>query len=219
MGGYAKFCIESLFGWLKTVVQQVWTLMSNPKGNNSISWIGENWKTILLVICAAGAAADLLVYLFRWEPIKVWKSYFRRKKQHSRSAWYSGDDGEAYDEYGYPTDETAYYGSEDAGCAADPDSIPDTYMQAEEPYPEDYPAENRPAETYYYDEDPRSFTERNLEKVVGPRRRKFRVNELFRDTDEGSGYYEAPQPVIDQTEAYHAPVFPRNWKENGDSPS
>jgi hypothetical protein len=30
-------------------------------------------------------------------------------------------------------------------------------------------------------------------------------------------HFDPPKPVIDQSEAYHTPVYPRNWKENGES--
>ena len=60
-------------------------------------------------------------------------------------------------------------------------------------------------------------TQKNVEKVMGPRRRRIRVQELFGDAGEGNSQYEAPKPVIDRNEAYYSPVYPRNWKENGDN--
>ena len=244
MGGYAEFCIKNLFGWLKSFAQQIWTIFSNQRGNNLLSWIGENWKGVFLILCVAGAVIDLLVYLFRWEPIKVWKSYFRRKKSHGRPTWEDETDSYGYSYTEGESDAAPYYADDqaeslpEAQCMYIPNeeyelypepvtsSAGPVYTAPNMPTPPEYQAMYRRPETgvrpaaYAGNEpDPRSMTERNLERVIGPRRKKHHVNELFRDTDEGAGHYEAPQPVIDQTEAYRAPVFPRNWNDNGEKPS
>lgn len=257
MGGYAKFCIENMFGWLKSFVQQIWALFSGQNGNTILGWIGDNWKVILLCICVAGAAADLVVYIFRWEPFKVWKSYFRRRKNHMQPVWSGETNGTDY--YGYDEPEEATGAMYDDGYqpvngAEVPDTYlpedayddPDSYSYAEAfENPEETPADDRSDGPMYYEpnkpvppeyhamykrpeqnggnyqeyQEPGNRTERNLEKVIGPRRRKLRVNELFRNADENSVHYEAPRPVIDRDEAYHTPVFPRNWKDNGEAKS
>ncbi len=248
MGGYAKFCIESLFGWVKSLFQQAWAIFSNQKGGNLLSWISENWKGALLALCILGAAADLLVYLFRWEPMKVWKSYMNRRK-HLRSAGNGAPAGSFYSGYDLPGEEPEgmifyedsrqlpqgedpeyppeeEYGYDPEEIPAGPPSGGPLYSAPNMPVPAEYQAMYRRPEQKTqvpeydgYDPDPRSMTERNLEKVIGPRRKKLRVNELFRDTEEAGFHYEAPKPVIDQTEAYNAPVFPRKWKDNGEDPS
>ena len=248
MEGYARFCIQTFFGWLKSFVQQIWMLFSDQKGNNLLSWIGENWKGFLLILCAAGAVIDLLVYLFRWEPVKVWKSYFLRRKSRREPAWREKPDGTDYYGYDIPAGDPEAYTYYPDDPQADVSGDPETNMPQDQAYPdpEEIPAEplrpgpiysapNMPAPPEYqemyrrpeqnpqpqmftgYTNEPGSMTQRNLEKVIGPRRKKLRVNELFRDTDEGAVHYEAPRPVIDQAEAYHTPVFPRNWKDNGEN--
>jgi len=274
MGGYAKFCLETLFGWLKSLAGQIWSALSGGQGTNMLAWVGEHWKGILLIICTAGILIDLAVYLFRWEPIKVWKSYFRRRKNRRRSGWEEtgrvtnaaaepADYAEAYPS-DYPSDmpetvgeapnfdttEAETYPEENASFRPEIYRDPeDDYPNPEETYAEPeaareelrnagplYAAPDKPIPAQYQEmyrrpvqqsggrssgnPDPGSVTRRNLEKVLGPRRRRSRVNELFRSSpDDGNIHYEAPQPVIDRTEAYQAPVYPRNWRENGDSPS
>ena len=246
MGGYAEFCLENLFGWLKIFIGQIWSVFSNQKDNSLLSRIGENWKAILLVLCFAGAVIDLLVYLFRWEPIQVWKSYFRRRRKRKHPEWYPEDEGTEDSGYEYQDGESEEMFYHDEYL---PPDNPELYIPQEETYsyPEPagyhpvaagplYSAPNAPVPPEYQamyrrpepdlspsfsqgcDPDSGSMTERNLAKVIGPRRKKFRVNELFRDSsDESSVHYDAPQPVIDRTEAYHAPVYPRNWNENGEN--
>ena len=251
MGGYALACIKVLVGWIKSLAEQMWSVFSTQPGkqNNLMTWTGDHWKAIVLVLCVFGLAADLVVYLFRWEPIKVWRSWFRRRKQKNRAAWPAPQPQPAY----YEDDDTAeinpdgapYFASNRRRIEQDyPEPYADDGLYPEEEEPDAgmaqtravpradqplYSAPNMPAppeyQAMYRRPEPRdtaermSMTERNLEKVIGPRRRKFRVNELFADSEESSVHYEAPQPVIDRTEAYNAPVYPRNWKENGEDPS
>ena len=249
MGGYAKFCIESMFGWLKTIVQQIWTISYDPGSSNPLSWIGENWKWVLLAVCFAGAIADLLVYLFRWEPIKVWKSYLKRRRNRyhpNRSAKFRENE---FGGYPYPDTEAERISAAGGEPMNTEEEMPEPELpeQPEYLYPEEprnrmpgtpvFSAPNTPTPPEYQamyrrpqqtaqngmnEADysfPGSVTERNLEKVIRPRRKKIRINELFRDSEDKAGIYDAPQPVIDQNEAYHAPVFPRNWKDNGEDPT
>lgn len=251
MGGYALGCIKIMIGWIRSLAEQMWSVFSTQPGkqDNLMTWAGEHWKEIVLALCLFGLAADLTVYLFRWEPIKVWKSYFRRKKNRNRIARPDGNEPRAYyedeDAVDIHPEGVPYFASnrlqhipdypeqyaEDDGW--DPETEPEQVIaQAQDvpgvrqplysapnmPAPAEYQAMYRRPETREND-DRRSMTERNVEKVIGPRRKKFRMNELFSDSEENNVRYEAPQPVIDQTEAYNAPVYPRNWKESGDDPS
>ncbi len=269
MGGYAQFCIQVMIGWLRSVISQIWSIFSGRGNSSFLAWAGNNWKYILLVICAVGALADLAVYLFRWEPYKVWKSYFNRRKKHKNIPLYA-ETGVLYYGYDmpekdpgsfpgysenfpaqgmeypdqdhpdtfypeipeagiYPPDPYGTGGEREMNPADTPQSeaLPQkqpVYMAPNSPTPPEYrQMYSRPASTNRLHiagmADGRSLTERNLEKVIGPRRRKVRVSQLLSDPDEFAVHYEAPQPVIDRLEAYHAPVYPKNWKENGEDPS
>ena len=263
MGGYASACIKILIGWIASFAEQIWSIFTNQAGksNNLISWAGDHWKAIVVILCIFGALADLAVYLFRWEPIKVWKSYFRRKRKKNRITWPAEDEAPSYDQpydEQYDQADAPYDDSYDEGYGAPPARVPyfasnrpqavpgvpdsgmaDEYgaeehtarypvrpaeMPADEP--PRYSAPNMPAPPEYRalyqrpearsSEPEGSMTEKNLEKVIGPRRRKFRVNELFSDSEENPVHFEAPKPVIDKNEAYHAPVYPSNWKDSGE---
>ena len=43
------------------------------------------------------------------------------------------------------------------------------------------------------------------------RRRRFRVSLLGDSQDDGEIHYYAPRPMIDQKDAYNAPVYPEKW--------
>ena len=36
---------------------------------------------LLIALCVLGVALDLLVYLLRWKPYRVWNSFFRRRTE------------------------------------------------------------------------------------------------------------------------------------------
>ena len=86
MGGFANTVFSLLLGWLRTVASLVWSGLADPKGSSLFVWIGDHWIVIAAVLCVVGAAADLAVYLFRWKPLTVWKSYFRRKRMKPAAA-------------------------------------------------------------------------------------------------------------------------------------
>ena len=250
MGGYAQACIRLLTGWMQSLASQMWSFFTNRNEGGLLGWIGANWKWILLVLCLIGAIIDLTVYLFRWEPIKVWKSYFRRRKERKHTGSSTEEEfAELYQGYDTADEETerfpyfpdnmqqpivdrSHYYRPQQETAQQPQPVPDIRTAGTEnnsniaPSNAEYQERFRRPEQYFVppdtsntenETDGRSQTERNLEKVIGPRRRRIRVNELFGDPGEDAVHFEAPQPVIDQNEAYHAPVYPRNWKTNGDN--
>ena len=75
MGSFANSLFKILLGWLQGAVSAVWSAFTNEKGNSLFNWIGRNWLLIAGILCVIGLAADLCVYLFRWKPFKVWKSF------------------------------------------------------------------------------------------------------------------------------------------------
>ena len=52
--------------------------------------------------------------------------------------------------------------------------------------------------------------------VMSRRRRRISVSDLFADPEEEIRAFDAPQDLIDRRKAYHEPVYPRGWKQNGD---
>ena len=238
MGGFAQICIKLMIGWLETAVSQVWKFFTRPDEGGLLAWIGQHWLAILIVLCVIGVLTDLIVYLFRWKPVEVWKSWLRRIRQQKKTPRPAPAEYEPDEEYGddddlMPAEQGPYFARNRR------QTVPADAMAAEEPFRPDgnaaryEPADGEPetpalaAEELsgeYTDAGRRSAgdgssTERNLEKMIQPRRRRIRVSELFSDGDDRGVHYEPPQPVIDRNEAYHAPVYPRNWRDPGDYPN
>ena len=78
MGSFANTLFTIMLGWLQGAVSAIWSAFTTPDGQSFLTWIGRHWILIAGILCAAGLAADLCVYLFRWKPFRVWKSFFTR---------------------------------------------------------------------------------------------------------------------------------------------
>ena len=239
MGGFANTVFSILLGWLQTVAAMVWSALTHQEGS-LFKWIGEHWIVLAVILCTVGLGADLAVYLFRWEPYKVWKSFFIRRRNRKDTTdpepesdpgvYGSGRNTEPEPgRYFASAGETDPYGAAEETEAFDPDENIEEFQDyagdpiysaepehvqrsvpADSPYRRPVTAlQGEPPET-----DTGSNTQRHLEKVMQPCRRRFRVSHLLGDGEEPrNGLYSPPQPVIDQQEAYHPPVYPRRWKD------
>lgn len=243
MGNLAKTIFSILLGWFPSVVYAVWSGLNHPDGS-FFAWIGHHLLILFIILCIIGVTADTIVYCFRWKPITVWKSYFRRRKQRSREyepetePEYSPETGPVYNDTvtdRFPLFSSNYRETE----IKDPAAVQTEYHvktpAADDPakysgetgYTETVkkvsdntvyrrPERVLPPEDKPYREDTEPTQSRN-DTVMGPRRRRILIQQLFGEAEEGQPYYDPPKPVIDQREAYHQPVYPRNWKGNSDS--
>ena len=80
MGSFANTLFTILLGWLQGAVSAVWSAFTSEKGNGFLTWIGDHWILLAGILCIIGLAADLGVYLVRWKPLKVWKSFLFRNR-------------------------------------------------------------------------------------------------------------------------------------------
>jgi len=225
MGSFSNTIFSILLGWLQTLVSAIWSAFTDPEGASFFKLIGNNWIRITAILCIVGLLADFAVYLFRWEPYKVWKSFWHRiRKSPAKQA--GEDDREIYfrispeeedeavkdqsdpDQYEEKDDLQKWRGRErdDPENAAEPEISKAGYViPADSPY-------RRPGT---YTESSDFQTGQGLS-----RRRRNRLSSFLGDADDAEPYrYSAPKPMIDQEEAYHAPVYPEKWKESRDRDS
>ena len=246
MGSFANSLFKFMLGWLQGAVSAVWSAFTNEEGNSLFNWIGRNWLLAAGILCVAGLAADLCVYLFRWKPFKVWKSYFTRNKGTEKPE-YEEKAAESPDSFRRQEIPSA------AGRVPEPVrmkkaetlQIPDlsqwekdTEQQghtdpqpAEKPVlvtnagyivPEDSPYRRPSAKpaTGTAAETGEGNADRNEPNPVLPRRRRrINVTELFTDPEEELRQFDAPQHVIDSRKAYRDPVYPHGWQKSEDKES
>ena len=86
MGTLPNTVFQALLGWIRTLSSEIWNMLSAPESASILRWIGARWKELLLLICAVGLILDLIIYLIRWQPYRVWISFLRRDRWDDFSA-------------------------------------------------------------------------------------------------------------------------------------
>ena len=76
MSSFLKVLFQFFLGWTRSLSVQIWNEINHPNGDHLLSWIASNWILLAAVLCAAGLIIDLVVYLFRWQPYRVWRRFF-----------------------------------------------------------------------------------------------------------------------------------------------
>ena len=78
MGTIADRAFRFMLGWLRGAVAAVWNALNGGAGNTGIVWAAQHWKTLALALILTGTLIDVIIYLIRWRPDRVWRSFFRR---------------------------------------------------------------------------------------------------------------------------------------------
>ncbi len=80
----ANSFLTVIFGWVPSFVSSVWNWFSGEKDGGLFGWMANHWKGFVLTVCILAVIVDLVIYLFRWRPYRVWISFFRRMKHPAR---------------------------------------------------------------------------------------------------------------------------------------
>lgn len=86
MGQFANTLFSMLLGWVQTAVSWLWQLATSTDVNTWLHWLLDNWLAVLLALCIGGALVDFFVYLIRWQPYRVWRSFLSNRKDKRRGA-------------------------------------------------------------------------------------------------------------------------------------
>ncbi len=235
MGSLANSLFQFFLGWIRILISSLWESVTTSSRGSLLGWIGDHWIVLLISICVIGAVTDLVVYLFRWRPYRVWKSFFRRIRKRREEKKTAGSEKDVLSE-------EAYEASDVSEVSFRQNMIRDENDEMMPPEAEEEPrawtwdepdsgrknpsvtAEEPGIQTAYAmgarapesGEDP-GVTAR-FEQAIRPRRRRARMKDLFNE-ERTEPEYTAPQELIDRREAYHSPVYPRSWKGNNNTES
>ena len=210
MGSFSNTVFSILLGWLQVLVSMIWSALTAKDGHSFLQFLGNHWILIVIILCMIGLSADFAVYLFRWQPYKVWKTFLNRirsGKKAKLSAAQNDDQSEETFTFGYTDDSSGdQYGEiyNEKNTWHNADGIQSEY-------------ENTPVMTKAGYTVPPDSPYRRPENR---RRNRIRMNSLLGDdSDSSSFHYSPPQPMIDQKDAYHTPVYPEKWtsKRSGDN--
>jgi hypothetical protein len=78
MGSFANTLFTMMLGWIQTAVAAIWNTFTTENGGSLLKWIGNHWILLAAILCTIGLIADLGIYLVRWRPLRVWRSFFNR---------------------------------------------------------------------------------------------------------------------------------------------
>ncbi len=82
MNTFARTLITFLFGWLRRLLQNLLAFFSEGTGSGLLTWLGEHWLHILILLIVLGVAGDFAVWMVRWRPYLIWRAWrqkFRRR--------------------------------------------------------------------------------------------------------------------------------------------
>lgn len=86
MGDFANTLFSVLLGWVQSIAAWLWQFFTGGGGEGMVAWLLDHWLLLTIVLCAAGVAIDVLVYLLRWQPYRVWHSFWQRRKEEAEAA-------------------------------------------------------------------------------------------------------------------------------------
>ena len=81
MNHFANSLFTLIFGWSRTIIQQVWTSSASGHFSGFFTWLGDHWIVLAAGLALLGTAIDLLIWLLRWQPYLVWKTRLRQLKR------------------------------------------------------------------------------------------------------------------------------------------
>ncbi len=84
MNTFANSLFSILFGWARGLIQQVWNAVLSGRYSGFLTWLGDHWVIVALGLILACTAVDYLVWLIRWRPYLLWRSFFRRAARFFR---------------------------------------------------------------------------------------------------------------------------------------
>lgn len=227
MGNFANTLFSTLLGWLRNAAAWLWGFLSDPQSGGMIVWIADNWLPLVILLCVACMLIDAIVYLFRWQPHKVWASFFRRLfgrteedgDTHTiRRRWIHADGTTSIEEVDpadmqeepepafvpQPAEESvsARY-ARFARPQTEPAFVPAPIVEPPqpEPIPEPMTVEPQPEATA------------QTSRSAAARRRRYADPE-----SELPLHYSTP-PAIEDAPAYHEPYYPPQWKRPADTGS
>ncbi len=72
-----------LLGWTKALFNGLWNLFGNSDGG-AIGFVQRFWLPIVLILVAFGVVTDYVVWLIRWRPYFVWRTWLRNLGKNRR---------------------------------------------------------------------------------------------------------------------------------------
>ena len=217
MGNFANTLFSSLLGWLRGAAAWLWSFINDPEKGGMIVWIADNWLVLIVLLCAACMLVDFIVYMIRWQPYKVWASFFRRLMGHDSS---EEDTGRIRRRWIHADGTTSVEVVDMAEVAEEP-LEPQTFaFQSETEAPVDpYARFARPVTAAPTSPDFEEEHQEPQEIMNRPPRPDERRRRFAEPAEELPLRYAPPPAASEDAPAYHEPYYPPQWKRPADTGS
>lgn len=78
MNAFADSLFSICFGWLRSLVQNLWAGIVGGDFSSFFAWLGDNWLWLTVFLVLLATALDLIIWMIRWRPYLVWRTKWRR---------------------------------------------------------------------------------------------------------------------------------------------
>ena len=220
MGSFAASVFNLLLGWIRGLVSSLWELINSNQAREGLTWLGDNWLWLVIIIAVAGLAVDYVIWFIRWRPYYVWRSWWRRLTHKDRE--------EDADRYEAPeAEEQLYYEAYPPEPVYEDEM--DVYQQPVHPGLTETGIQESLGLQSQAEETPAApVRQRRSRREQAPLQRvrsgitqmaqRIDFMGLSREDEETEDYsYMPPPPAFDKEEAFHKPVYPAYWKNREDT--
>lgn len=121
-----------LLGWTRSLFNSFWNLLTNDQ-QGFIGFLQQFWLPIIVLLLIAGTLMDYIIWMIRWRPYFVWRTWLRQRssKRRERITRHYMDNldhsplnlpeyqHEQEDEVFYPVDEPVVFHFQQAGNQGD----------------------------------------------------------------------------------------------------
>lgn len=94
MNNFASSLLSLLLSFTRSLANGALSLFQGTSGS-FLGWIGKHWIVLACVLVLAGWVTDAIVYILRWRPQYVWRSFWHRlfRSKDDRQAEQRFDEG------------------------------------------------------------------------------------------------------------------------------
>lgn len=78
MNAFADSLFSIMLGWARSLFQKVLGIFSGGGEQSFLTWLGDHWLGLAIVLVLIGLAVDLVVWLCRYRPYLAWRTAFRK---------------------------------------------------------------------------------------------------------------------------------------------
>ena len=230
MNAFAKTLMPLLLGWLRRLFQDLLSAFSKGTVNGFLLWLGEHWLHIVVLLVLLGAVGDFAVWFVRWKPYLVWRTWRRKadrrltgkEERRFTQGYQDGVQGIQNQQNAVNVPQTQDFYDEQPMQAEAQQPVWTQQMPTPMPAPETaqkntlhleelYEAQKSPAQ-----EQQKERKRRSDRHKTGLRGAISAVRQRLNQPEEEETMLDGLPPVVNQEDAFYAPVLPQNENHTGD---